>query len=672
MEMSKNPAIVYERVSNMKQAMETSEGLAIVYDRASSKKQEENYTRQDVKRIGFEIAKRFGYATEPEPRVEIQSGEDLKNRSVMLGVLDDIERHKLINGKCIKAIIVPNFTRLSRDEDIIDGMIIRKTCRDNGVVVIDFNGKQYDFTKDNDQDTALIEFWFAARDKRQMLSNTMRGKKEKVLQGDFLSGGPQIGYDIVPSGKINHKGVPLKKKVINLEEAKLVRRICRMYKEDSANHIASALNKQGILRPVKYPTNLKISKGEYRPWTANDIMRIVSNPIYAGWKHWAPRTNKKTGEVSRFLRDFEPQMHFDSSLQIISQQEFDRLQQIRKERKKVPSRAANSELPFSYILKCPICSGPIGGNIRYREKGKRIYLQHSYRCRTHYENPVACPNGYRISFIPVASAVIPFVAELIKNQLQLAELLDQAAKEFSTSDMLDKLEKETRAELDKTHQAIKRVTDSIANDVLTQAEAKEKLQELREKKDRLLRDVQGFEEKKTIREDILQAIGYLNGDLEKSLWKLAEEKPKVLGRILRLIFQPRSVAIEPLWDSKQIIPIKTSSKRRGRITEFELEESFDKGVVTQRALPRAASSHPRVDRSSARQSRPCARLESISRGTIRPRGTARPRAARANLCPYRVRSKRCCTPRRFFSRRRRTIRKNRRAGKKRACREIVF
>jgi hypothetical protein len=123
--------------------------------------------------------------------------------------------------------------------------------------------------------------------------------------------------------------------------------------------------------------------------------------------------------------------------------------------------------------------------------------------------------------------------------------------------------------------------------VLTQEEAKEKLQELREKKDRFLRDLQGFGENKAIRDDILQAISYINGDLENALWRLAQEKPKVLGRILRLIFKPRSVAVECYWDSKQKIPLETTSTRRGRGVQFELRDSFDKGVLAQPASPRA-------------------------------------------------------------------------------------
>jgi DNA invertase Pin-like site-specific DNA recombinase len=613
-----------------------SKGIAIIYDRASSKKQEENYTRHDVKRIGFEIAKRYGYDTELEPRVEIKSGEDLKNRRVMLSILEDIESSKLINGVPIKAIIVPNFTRLSRDEDVLDGMFIRKTCRDNSVAVIDFNGKIYDFEKDNDQDSALIEFWFAARDKRQMLSNTMRGKKEKVLRGEYMGGGHQLGYDVVPSGKVNAKGIPMKKMVVNSEEAKLVRKITSMYAELSANKVATTLNEKGILKPVKQPWLLKDPKKTKRPWNVNDILRIVSNPVYAGWKHWAPRSNKN-GEVLKFFRDMEPQMHFDPSLQIISQQEFDRVQRIRKERSRHQGKSANSDLPFTYILRCPYCGGKLGGNVRYRGKGKRLYLQHSYRCMNHYDQPKTCPKGFRVTFVATASAVIPFVVSLLRNKSQLVDMLNKAAIELSASSTIEQLEAETRAELEKTQQSIKRVTDSVADGVLLPEEAKEKLQDLRERRDRLTRDIQSFDEKKTIREDIQKAITYINGDLENALWKLAVEKPRIIARILRFIFKPQSVVVESYWDKEKTkIPVENKTTRRGKITEFELEKPFD-GLLSRQETPRAASILYRLRRSSARRSRLCDPLGRAWRGTSRSRDTARPRGARGCRCPCRDR-----------------------------------
>jgi hypothetical protein len=172
----------------------------------------------------------------------------------------------------------------------------------------------------------------------------------------------------------------------------------------------------------------------------------------------------KNGEVGRYLKNFGPQMHFDASLQIISQEEFDRVQRIHTERAKLPPRSANTEMPFSIILKCPYCSGPMGGNNRYRGKNEIKFLQHMYRCRIHFEDHSVCRTGYRIACIPVASAVLPFVVDLL--QVKLTDMLDRVSHEYSIESNYERLQAETWADLGKVNQNIKRIADSIANGVL--------------------------------------------------------------------------------------------------------------------------------------------------------------------------------------------------------------
>ena len=74
------------------------------------------------------MAEKYGY--EAELRSEVKSGEQLDNRPVLIGILKEVEEGK------VRAIIVQDFTRLSRDEDGIDGRVIRRICRDNDCLVI--------------------------------------------------------------------------------------------------------------------------------------------------------------------------------------------------------------------------------------------------------------------------------------------------------------------------------------------------------------------------------------------------------------------------------------------------------------------------------------------------------------------------------------------------------
>jgi site-specific DNA recombinase len=549
-----------------------SKGLAIIYDRASTKKQEENYTRQDVKRVGSEIARRHGYDTEADPRFEVKSGEELRNRPVMLGILEDIQAGKIIEGQRVAAIIVPSLTRLSRDEDIIDGLIIKKTCRDNDVAVIDFYGKVYNFDNANDQDAAFLEFWFAARDKRQIVANTLRGAKEKAMQGKYMGGFAAFGYRLVESGEMHKSGRHLKKRIIDPSEAKVVKRIYKLYRDHSADEIAAMLNTEGTYFRIKNPKIASRHKSEYRPFSAVDIIRIVKNPLYAGWIRWG--TGVK-GRRSRYLRDFEPQMHFDKSIQIISQDEFDRAQRIRKARINCPARAATGFHPFTRILKCVHCGGQIVSNYTTDKFNKRPkWLQSVYRCTEHFANPSVCPEGQIIATYPIAYAVIELIKSVIQDKMRLSEALMEAAQRYSEDGTMHELENETKAQLEKTGQAIERVTRSIAEGTLSDNEARTVLQELRDKKERLTRDLKNFEESRSIKLEILEAVRYISGDLDGTLWDMLEHRPRTFARVLRLLFKPHSVSVQAYWDLSVKGHVSTLGKRKARVVDYELQESF--------------------------------------------------------------------------------------------------
>lgn len=552
----------------------SSKGIAIIYDRASTKKQENNYTRQDVKRIGSEIAAYFGFAAEAEPRFEVKSGEELKNRPVMLDILNTIKEGKRILGLRVAAIVVPNFTRLSRDEDIIDGLVIKKTCHDNQVVVIDFNRKVYDFERDNDQDAAFLELWFGARDKRQIMQNTTRGLKERASQGKFMGGIAPLGYRIVPSGELNRQGKPLTKMEIDPDEAELVRRIFQLYKTRTARQVAAEFNKNGILLPLKQKKNARRESSKqtkHRVFLPTDIVRVISNPIYAGWAKWNAQRNPSRPK-SKYMKDFDEQMHYDLTLQIVSQTVFDRAQQIRKQRATMPARAVASRFAFTSILKCANCGGSMRGDKHFDGKRSEI-RRYFYRCGVIIAEPHKCQHGQSISSYLVAKSVIPLMVQLLGNGQYLVKVLTEAARELSKSSTVEQLEAETRAELEKVTKNLERVVESISEGLLQKDEARNKLEELRDKKERLFRKLQGITEKDEIRSEILETLEFIQGNLDKTLWQLYENNPPMLARIARVIFKPRSVVVTSFWTNYD----KRSWRNRDSVVEsYELNPEYEK------------------------------------------------------------------------------------------------
>jgi len=175
--------------------------------------------------------------------------------------------------------------------------------------------------------------------------------------------------------------------------------------------------------------------------------------------------------------------------------------------------------------------------------------------------------------------------------MRLNEALENAAKEHSISGALQQIETETRAALEQTQQGIQRLLDLAADGVIERGELSSKLQELCEKKERLTRDLQAFNESKAIKAEILEAMEFLKGDLEQVLWDLLEKNPQILARILRLIFKPHSVVVEAYYDKtvkgRSFVP----GKRKGRVVDYELNENFFNVAHVQQPACQSVPSH---------------------------------------------------------------------------------
>jgi len=522
-----------------------SKGLAIIYDRASREEQKDNYSRADAARLS-ELAERYGYRW--ELRREIKSGETIADRPVMKQILEEIAHGK------VRAIICQDFTRLSRDQDQIDGRIIKQICRDNDCLVITPE-KVYDFSLDADDDLADINFFLAKIQKRQNVKALVRGLCEKARQGKWTGGHVRLGYDLVYNEPTDGSR-PVGELRINPEEAELVRLIFKLTIETNATSAARILNAQGKRLPVKSKKLQEKYNRTERLFTPTDVIRIVSDPIYAGFMVWGRKCD------SPFTKGFEPQMVHRPDLQIVPIKTFELCQRLLKERSKVPPRIARGEFPFSYILKCANCGGHMSG---YRKKDRRygkVVERRAYRCGVRVRfGKAKCPRGQSLSENIVAMAVIPLVAELITNTLNFHEVIVQAAKEYDRTEVEGTLESNIKAEIVQIEAAMKRLVDAIAEGVITHKQAKDKNQELLERRRRLQRELANLARKDEIRQELREAIAVLEGDVEGILWRLLEERPQVLARILRLLFVPHSVVVQGEG---------ASQRRTGRVVEFQL------------------------------------------------------------------------------------------------------
>ena len=128
---------------------------------------------------------------------------------------------------------------------------------------------------------------------------------------------------------------------INETEATLIRRIVDLYEQTSQGKAARLLNAEGVRWPVKNPgLQAKFGGRTNRPFTSVTIHDVISNELYAGFVTWGKKKR------SRYLQAFETARVFRPDLQIISFVQWNRIQRIREERKRVPPRSVRARSCF--------------------------------------------------------------------------------------------------------------------------------------------------------------------------------------------------------------------------------------------------------------------------------------------------------------------------------------
>lgn len=518
---------------------------AIIYDRASSYGQADNWSRVDAEKTGFELAAKHGF--EAELRQEIKSGEDIFNRPILKAILEEVEAGR------IGAIIVQNWSRLSRDEDGIDGRVIRKICRDAGCQVIT-SAKIYNFDNDGDNLQSELELIIGAQYKQKMVEQTIKGLKAKAGTGGFNGGVPALGYSLVYSVPDKAGGKPKSDLAINPDERPLIELIYQLYIQHGATETTRQLNEAGHRFTVRH---VKKTEDANRPFYTWDVLRIIEKPIYAGFVSWGK------AKQSRYLKDFERQFIFRDDLQIISIEQWEQANDVRKNRgRNLPNYGKWAIHPFAGILACPCCGGPMYGHT-YTQRGKRTneYKYVGYRCMS-----PGCRAPKTFVQNIVCQAVLPRMAQAIQDSIGLNDALMEAAEAFGKSGVEVTLEEQNRAELVNVSEAKRRVIGSIASGLISDSEAKATLDDLREKENRLNREIQAMAHKESIRADYLAAVESLkNCDIEGELLTMVTDDPTIFKKLLATIFKPASIKIE-----------SQGSGRRwaGRLVSYEFTPEF--------------------------------------------------------------------------------------------------
>lgn len=281
-------------------------------------------------------------------------------------------------GRSAKDLNRPEFQRLMREADRGDVVLVTKldrltrSVRDLDELLRQFAARDLLFQSASEQFetrtpggrlymgiVAVIAQW-----EREIIADrSAMGKKQKVVQGEWAGGPVPFGYSAVPSGQIK-RGRELLRLVPDPSTAHVVRSLFERYTAGQGMRaLCIWLNDEALV-----PT----ANGSR--WRVSSLTRLLTNPLYAGY---VTHGRRKGGEVLR-VKGSHPAL--------VSEELFERTQQMFETRKRMAPRQATGAYPLAGIARCGLCGGAVDSSLQ-RRKGSYIY-----RCRQ-YVNGVGCGNG---------------------------------------------------------------------------------------------------------------------------------------------------------------------------------------------------------------------------------------------------------------------------------------
>lgn len=269
---------------------------------------------------------------------EVVSGDGLFTRPEMVRLLQDIEQDKYTSVLCME------IDRLGRSSQKDSGIIF-ETFKEREVFIVTPN-KTYNLNDDIDEQSVEMQSFIARQELKSIKRRLRKGVEKTCEQGGHIAE-PPYGYRRVYVDK---------RPTLEIceDEAKIIRMVFDMYVNQGMGGftIAETLNNMGY-HPRKNDHFSRMTIAFY-----------LQNPTYTGkvvWnraKHIRP---KFVGDKHRSVPNSEDKWIVADGLHpaIISQEIFDRAQQIRKTRTHPPVNTGVLKNPFAGLIYCKNCGGAI-------------------------------------------------------------------------------------------------------------------------------------------------------------------------------------------------------------------------------------------------------------------------------------------------------------------------
>ena len=223
---------------------------------------------------------------------EVVSGETIKDRPEVQRLISDCYAGKWVG------VLVVEITRLSRGSQGDAQIIIdcfQYSNHNNGVLVITPT-KIYDIAHNTD-DLEYMEFeLFMSRREYKMIQKRMdRGKKQAVVEGNFMGSYRPYGYNIVKTKKARTLAP-------DPDESPIVKKIFAWTVNDNLTpgKIARRLDALGVPTYTGTPE-----------WNESTVKTILTNPTYIGKVKWNDRMSVKKLVNNEIVRSRPRSNHTD-------------------------------------------------------------------------------------------------------------------------------------------------------------------------------------------------------------------------------------------------------------------------------------------------------------------------------------------------------------------------
>lgn len=267
--------------STIGNALEANEDVYAMYLRKSradmeAEKLGEGETLARHKKILTELAARKGLYV-GKIYQEIVSGETIESRPEIQKLIEDSYKGMY------KGILIIEVTRLSRGsqgdaQKILD--CLKYANRNQGILVLTPT-KTYDIAhSQEDEEYMEFELFMSRREYKMIHKRMERGRKQAVVEGNYLGSRRPYGYDIIKV-RTGRTLIP------NPDEAPIVK---KMY-EWSLNENLTPYKICQRLNAMNIPTY-----SGHDEWVRDTVCGILTNPIYIGKVRWNTRMMIKSME----------------------------------------------------------------------------------------------------------------------------------------------------------------------------------------------------------------------------------------------------------------------------------------------------------------------------------------------------------------------------------------